>query len=146
MKRIIYLLALVLFITSCNDDKVIGESSLPATAREFITTHFDGVSFSHGEEDRDNGKTVYDVDLNNGIELEFSKSGDWISVDCKFTFMPESIIDLLPNGISTYLSEKHIDSKIIKIEKERGGYEIAINNLTSDLIFNSDGTFIRYDN
>jgi len=145
MKTIIYLVALVLAFSSCDDEKEISVSSLPDVSREFITTHFKGVGFSLLEEDKDNGSTTYDVTLNNGVTLEFEKSGDWSSIECEFTIMPKSIIDLIPEGISTYLSEKHIDSKIIQIEKERNIFEIEINNHANDLIFTTDGTFVRYD-
>jgi len=145
MRRFIYFLALIFVISSCSDDKDIVETALPAAAREFINKHFPGVGFSHGEQEHGGEATVFEVVLKNGVEIEFSKSGDWISVDCKFTTMPEGILALIPEKIIIYLTEIHTGSKIIKIEKEIYGYEISINNSIPDLIFNHDGTFVGFD-
>ena len=145
MKRFIYLIALIFAFTACDDDKNISETDLPVAAREFIATHFQGIGFTHAERDKSNGTITFDAKLVNGVELEFTEAGDWISVDCNLTLMPESIVELIPAGINTYLAEKHKDAKIIAIDKERGGYEIEINNYVNELIFTADGTFVRYD-
>ena len=144
MKKFIYLMALIFAISSC-DEKNVKESSIPSEATNFINTHFAGVKFSYAEREKDDGIITYDITLANGAELTFTESGDWISVDCKASLMPEGIIELIPAGISTYLSEKHIDSKIVSIEKAMGGYEIGINDYANELIFNGNGVFINYD-
>ena len=145
MKKIIYLVALIFAISSC-DDKKIKESSLPDNATTFINTYFPDVRFSYAEKEKDDGVVTYDVTLVNGAELKFTESGEWISVDCKFSIMPEAIVKLIPTEIGTYLTEKHVDYKIVSIEKEMGGFEIGINNYANDIFFDANGTFIRYDN
>ena len=144
MKHLICLLALVFTLSSCEESN-INESKLPAQAREFITTYFPGVGFTQIEKEKDDGVTTYDVTLDNGVELEFDKSGEWTSVDCQFTMMPEGIVLLLPENINIYLDKNHPTSLIVSIQKYMGGYEIGLNNLQTDLLFTGDGTFVRYD-
>ena len=144
MKYLTYIIALVFTLSSC-EDRNIKESKLPTQAREFITAYFPGVGFMHAEKEKDDGVTTYDVTLDNGVELEFAESGEWTSVDCQFTVMPEGIVLLLPEKLNAYLAETHPTSLIVSIDKYMGGYEISLNNLQSDLLFTGDGTFVRYD-
>ena len=141
---IIAIIALVFTLSSC-EERNIKESKLPTQSREFISAYFPGVGFMHAEKEKDDGVTTYDVALDNGVELAFAESGEWISVDCQFTVMPEGIVLLLPEKLNAYLAEKHTASKIVSIDKYMGGYEISLNNLQSDLLFTGDGTFVRYD-
>lgn len=144
MKKIIYLVALMLFTFSCSDN--IKEKKLPDTARSFISTHFPNAEYIHGEKDKDNGSVYYEVTLSGNIELEFDKSGNWLSVDCSHSFVPETIVALIPSKINDYIKENYVDAKIVMIDKEHGGYEIDINKLAGSLIFNSDAEFIDIDN
>ena len=144
MKYLTYIIALVFTLSSC-EDRNIKESKLPTQTREFISAYFLGVGFMHAEKEKDNGVTTYDVTLDNGVELEFAESGEWISVDCQFTVMPEGIVLLLPEKLNAYLAKTHPTSLIVSIDKYMGGYEISLNNLQTDLLFTGDGTFVRYD-
>lgn len=142
MKRIIYFIVLALSFSSCEKIK---ETDLPDAARTFISSYFPEENFSHGKKNKDDGTITYDVTLSNGVELEFSQSGDWICVDCRYSFMLDGILSLIPQNIILYFAEKHPNSRIMKIEKEMGGFEININSPTGDFDFNSNGHFIRYD-
>ena len=144
MKQLLLLVAVAFAISSC-DEKSVKQSDLPGKTQTFLTTHFADVQFFQAEREKDNGTITYEVELKNGVNAKFTEGGDWISVDCKFTLVPESIVELLPVSITTYLGEKHLDAKIMDIDKEMGGYEIGINNFVADLVFAADGTFIRYD-
>ncbi|MDR2913766.1 MAG: PepSY-like domain-containing protein [Tannerella sp.] len=154
MKKYLLTIALLSFaftFNACNDDDdvIIGESDLPSTAKTFVATHFPSAGFVWGERDNDS----YDIRLDNGFELDFSLDGTWDNVDSNHAKeVPASIIALIPESISTYISEKHQGAIITKVDKEHDrkgnhtGYEIELNNSQSDLKFGLEGNFIRYDN
>jgi hypothetical protein len=147
MKRTAYLAMVLIFSTmlySCDKEKLITQSALPSTSREFINTHFSGVNISMVIKERKTFSYNYTVYLSNGFEIDFKKSGDWDDIDGKHTAIPESILALLPQDILTYTTNTLPDSYIIEINKEHYGYEIGLSN-DIDLKFNSKGEFLRLD-
>ena len=138
-------MAIAIATMSCNYDKIISESDLPDNSLEFIHTHFAGVEILQIEKERDNNDISYDVMMGNGFFLEFAESGRATCVDGGFTLVPLSIVHLLPAGINTYLAAKHPSSKVVKIDEDRGYIEIDLDNFVMDLVFTTEGTFVRYD-
>ena len=129
----------LLCLTSCSNE--ISYRKLPEKARNFIETYFPEQSLVYAERDRDNGQKEYEVRLSNGTELEFYESGDWKSVDCKYTFLPEGIV---PETIVADIAVRYPGAGIYEAERDAGGYEISIGN-GLELIYSADGTFIRED-
>lgn len=82
------LVLVVLSLTYCSDE--ISYRKLPEKARNFIEIYFPEQSCVYAERDRDNGQKEYEVRLSNGTEIEFYESGDWKSVDCKYSFLPKA--------------------------------------------------------
>lgn len=66
--------------------------------------------------------------------------GEWTSVDCKFSVMPDGII---PANIAADIAKRYPNQKPYKIEKELGGYEIDISGY--ELYYNKAGVFIRFE-
>ena len=64
--------------------------------------------------------------------------GEWTSVDCKFSALPDGI---LPESIATDITARYPDAVPYKVEKQPGGYEIDIPGW--ELYYNYQGTFIR---
>lgn len=154
MKKFVFTTVLLLGITlsfnACNDDDdvKITETDLPETAKTFAATHFSSAKFVWGEKDNDS----YDIRLDNGFEIEFKTDGTWDSVDSNHAKeVPASIVALIPDGISKYVSEHHQGAIITKVDKEHdrsgthNGYEIELNNYGDDLKFSLTGDFVRYD-
>ena len=88
--------------------------------------------------DKDDGTTEYEAWLSDGAELEFDEQGEWTSVDCKFSALPDGI---LPESIATDITARYPDTVPYKVEKQPGGYEIDIPGW--ELYYNNQGTFIR---
>lgn len=88
--------------------------------------------------DKDDGTTEYEAWLSDGTELDFDGQGDWTSVDCKFSALPNGI---LPEAIATDIATRYPDAVPYKVEKQPGGYEIDIPGW--ELYYNNQGTFIR---
>lgn len=129
----------VMTLTSCNDEKDIDFSGLPATAQAFIKQYFPGTEVTRAVRDKDHGTKDYEVTLSDGTELDFDESGTWTKVDCHFSNLPAGI--LLPT-IATHIETTYPDAVAYKVEKELGGYEVSINS-GKELIYTGDGTFVR---
>lgn len=133
------LLSVILTVVSCDkDEKEIGYDALPQKAQLFIAQYFPMAECSRIVRDKDDGTTEYEAWLSDGTELDFDKQGDWTSVDCKFSALPEGI---LPEAIATDIATRYPDAVPYKVEKQPGGYEIDIP--CWKLYYNYQGTFIR---
>jgi len=146
MKKVLLALALLFgsftFI-ACDDDddKKLSVDELPEIVQIFLQTHFSGQEVRLVEKDNDS----YDVYLINGFKVEFNLSGEWDDIDGQTMAIPQSILDLIPESISDYVTEHYSGFHISEINKERYGYEIELNN-GLDLKFDSEGVFIGLDN
>lgn len=133
------LLSVILTVVSCDkDEKEIGYDALPQKAQLFIAQYFPMAECSRIVRDKDDGTTEYEAWLSDGTELDFDKQGDWTSVDCKFSALPEGI---LPEAIATDIATRYPDAVPYKVEKQPVGYEIDIP--CWELYYNYQGTFIR---
>ena len=145
MKRKIFLLlgllAGLLSLPGCNDEKEIDYDKLPAAARTFIEQYFPQQQVTYAEREREEGGKEYKAVLNNGTELQFDQSGNWQSIECPFSTLPQGI---LPEAIAAHIAENYPQVSIYKIEKELGGYEVGVTG-GLELLYASDGTFIRQD-
>ena len=145
MKKVMFFatmcVASVMFV-SCNE-KAILESGLPASSRTFLQTHFPNEAVTHVTMENEGFGKEYTAYLTNGFSVVFGKKGDWDKI--RFEPMPQSVLDLLPAGIVEYVATAFPNnSEIVKVSKERKGYEIGLNGKTK-LKFNTTGKFIGYD-
>ena len=93
------LLSVILTAASCDkDEKEIGYDALPQKAQQFIAQYFPMMECTRAVRDKDGGTTEYEAWLSDGTELEFDGQGEWTSVDCKFSALPDGI---LPEAIAT---------------------------------------------
>ena len=132
-----------LFASCDKDDDVrVGFEETPTVLQDFVKTHFSGVNIRYVEKDYQG----YDVKLKNNIDLDFNLQGEWTEVDVNKGIMPQSVISLLPEKISSYLAEKHAGRNIESISIKTYGYKIdLIGNTDIELIFNKEGDFQQYD-
>lgn len=149
-KFIVFLTAAVagiIALSGCDEVK-IKEKRLPETARTFIQKNFPHTNILGAEKEREDGVKQYNVRLADGTEIEFDARGNWESIECEFSILPEAA--LLPT-ISGYITENYPGSKAYKIDKKYGGYEVEITAPSSspqpgsdiELIFNAFGEFVR---
>lgn len=151
MKKFIVFLAAAIagigFLSGCDEVK-IKEKRLPETARTFIQKNFPHTNILGAEKEREDGVKQYNVRLADGTEIEFDARGNWKSIECEFSILPEAA--LLPT-ISGYITENYPGSKAYKIDKKYGGYEVEITAPSGspqpgsdiELIFNAFGEFVR---
>ena len=122
-------------------DKLITPEQLPPAAMAFIQENFPGVGITFAKKDFDNGRRQYDVHLNNGVELDFDKKGNWDKVDCQYNPVPANIV---PANIANYVQASYPNTTIVKIDKERYGYKIELSN-DLELKFNKKGMLFDID-
>ena len=151
MKKFIVFLAAAIagigVLSGCDEVK-IKEKRLPETARTFIQKNFPHTTILSAEKEKEDGVKQYNVRLADGTEIEFDAKGNWKSIECEFSVLPEAA--LLPT-ISEYIAENYPGSKAYKIDKKYGGYEVEITAPSGSpqpgsdigLIFNAFGEFVR---
>lgn len=145
MKRfysLIVMAALSVFTLAACDDVNISFKRLPEKAQEFITAYFPGLEMVRAEKEYDDGVKEYKVKLSNGTEIEFDADGDWTSVSCEYSFVPDAIV---PEAIREHLQETLVEYKVVSIEKNLGGYDLDVvtpDGLKKDYRYAADGTFI----
>ena len=139
MKKIISICAVVLLalgVACAKADRPIKVSEMPQAAQTFLKTHFPNVKISFAKVDDENFSKEYEVMLIDGTDIEFDGKGEWESVDCKYSHVPEAII---PAPIMSYINEHYTDVKVLKIDRDGGFYELSLTNhleLKFDMKFN----------
>ena len=137
--KILAAIFLAAALISCSD-KLVPADQLPAAAHSFIQQYFPGIPISYVKKDA-GLKTGFEVVLTDGIEIDFDGKGEWDSVDCRRSAVPEALV---PAAIGGYVQTNFTGQMIVKIDKELYGYEIELGS-GLDLKFDSSGKLIRID-
>ena len=143
MRKILFLMAMLvcsLQFAMAGDVVTRDVNKLPVAAREMIGKHFSQtkVAFSLLRIDLFQ-TTSYDVKLADGIELEFNSKGEWLEIDCKNKAVPSTFI---PQAISKYMKANYNGHKTVKIERNRKGYELTLEN-GLEVDFDQFGGFLK---
>lgn len=140
MKRICIIMAMVALLVAnvTADDRIISADQLPQKAKDLVAKSFSGKTVQYVEQDWDD----YEVQLNDGTEIKFTRSGDWESVK-SYNSVPVSI---LPAGVGTYLGKNFADAKVIEVEKDWNGFEVKLSN-RMEVFFDKGGKHLgqKYD-
>ena len=67
--------------------------------------------------------------------------GNWEEVDCRYGEVPAAII---PVPLKNYLNANYPDEKVLKIERDRRGYDLKLSNKL-ELKFNNDFEIVDID-
>ena len=131
---------------SCSDDDDTNETmieaqDLPENALNFVSTYFPTAEYSRVEENSavENDGTLYEVDLSNNFEIDFTAEGNWVDVDGNDQEMPEGIV---AQKIAEYVSENYPDLFITGIDTESNGYEVELSN-DLDVFFDTEENFVK---
>lgn len=129
-------------VTYATDVVTKDESKLPVPAKTFLNQHFSDakISYIKIENEFPLGKK-YEVVLTNGVEIDFDNKGEWKDIDCKRDEVPAALI---PSYASNYVAANFVGEFITKIEKDRHGIEVELNNDLS-IKFDNKGNFKRLD-
>lgn len=146
MKKILFALVAIFTLgisnAAADNDKLINKSELPVQAQQFIDAHFANVKLTYAKLERDFFERSYEVVLADGTKIEFASNGSWRDVDCRYEEVPAAII---PQAIKEYVNNNYPGKKILKIEHDRGYYELKLSN-RYELTFNKDYKIVDIDN
>jgi hypothetical protein len=141
MKALNSFMLVSLLCMFCNhaiaDDRPFPVSNIPVSTTNFISQHFPGSQVSHAKKD---GKT-YEVYLNDGKKIEFDNKWQWKEIDANFFAVPTALV---PNQIQDYVARQHPNQKILKIEKDKKGYEVKLDS-GLEIKFNQRFQAVKYD-
>ena len=144
MKKILIFMA-VLLLGACTtllaDDRRISPDNLPAAAKTFIQQHFPERTIAYAEKDGSFTRITYEVHLSDGTEIEFKSNGEWDKVDCKFAPVPAALV---PASIAEYVETTFPGTNIVKIDKERYGWDVELGN-DLELKFSQAGKLLYFD-
>ncbi|MBQ4367798.1 MAG: PepSY-like domain-containing protein [Muribaculaceae bacterium] len=124
MKKFLFLMiALVAFSfnAKADHDQVIAFNQLPAAAQTLLKEHFATKVPLVVTMDWDDYTVVYD----SGEKVEFDKQGNWKEFDCRPSRVPSALI---PEQIKSHIQTTFPGTTIIKLDKNRRGYEVKLNN------------------
>lgn len=143
MKKLIALgiFALVLLMSACSD-KPVTASELPADITAFIQQSFPGQTISFAKKDLEITGWQYDVVLADGTQIDFDTDHVWDKIQCAMTTTVPTA--LIPAPIQTHLRTNFPDAMVLKIDKERYGYEIELAN-GLEMKFNPQGALMEVD-
>ncbi len=146
MKKILFALVAIFTLgisnASADNDKLLQKSELPVQTQQFIDSNFANIKITYAKLERDFFERSYEVVLADGTKLEFTSKGDWKEVDCRYEEVPAAVI---PQAIKEYVSSNYPGEKILKIERDRGYYELKLSN-RYELTFNKNYNIVDIDN
>ena len=118
--------------------------SIPSKARDFIDRHFKDVGVSKCERYFAKGK--YEVELSNGVDIEFNTNGEVTEIDAPDnSFLAPSVVkELLHHSAYSHLEKDGLEAKVEAIEFKKGkAVEVEVSIPDPDtFIFDLNGNFI----
>lgn len=126
MKSIKVILLLVVMMTmgfqaKADHDQVIPFNQMPEAAQAFLKQHFANKVPLVVTVDWDD----YTIRYESGEKVEFDKNGNWKEIDCRSSLVPT---ELIPEVIKTNIASTFTGAMILKIDRNRRGYEVKLNN------------------
>ena len=125
------------------DESLIQENQLPDTAQKFIKNNFGSESIQNIIKEANRMGDEYQVQLSNGIKIEFNANGEWKEVKSELPNQSVGSI-FLPQVTRDYLSKNYADIGIKSVDLDAKGIDVELLN-NVDLKFDTNGNFIRID-
>ena len=122
-KAILLLVAMMAtsFIARADHDQVITFDQMPEAAQAFHKQYFAGKVPLVVTVDWDD----YTIRYESGEKVEFDKQGSWKEIDCRASQVP---VELIPEEIKANIQATFPGAIILKIDRNRRGYEVKLNN------------------
>ena len=123
IKAILLLVAMLAtsFIARADHDQVITFDQMPEAAQAFHKQYFAGKVPLVVTVDWDD----YTIRYESGEKVEFDKQGSWKEIDCRASQVP---MELIPEEIKANIQATFPGAIILKIDRNRRGYEVKLNN------------------
>jgi hypothetical protein len=145
-----YRLTTLLIVTICcilvsnhaqaDNNRPVTLKQMPSPAQQFIAKHFLSAEIMLSTVEGYMFDKNYDVVFKNGDKIEFNRTGEWTSVNCKGG-IPAGIV---PEQIASHVQAQYPGVKIIEIEKDDRHYDVKLSNRI-ELTFNSSFKLVEAD-
>lgn len=128
-----------------HDEQVVQETEIPKVAKEFIAKNFEAATVVLVKKELDSKGDEYKVYLSNGYKIEFDNRGEWKEI--KGNQQNDLVNTVLLERISSYIKGNYGSYKIVSIERDRGRFQVEIEQGVNDLelLFDEKGNFIGID-
>lgn len=122
-------------------------SQLPEKSRMFIEKYFKSLNVKSCK--KYFAKDTYEVELSNGIDIDFNANGDVVEMDApdNFVFPVDAVKDVIPEKAYNRLVKDGYNTMVESIDFKDGRvYEIELNVSGPDTyLFDVDGKFLTID-
>ena len=136
-------LVMVVALSSCEKEEVVGIEEIPSVGQAFLDEHFGDQTVVSVKREKESSEGVeYEVRLDNGVTVKFDKGGNWEDVDAPVNGSLPTTFILTP--IVDYVEAEYPNVWIKGIDKERQGFDVELTNGV-DLVFDTEGNFVRID-
>lgn len=109
------------FNAKADHDQVITFNQLPAAAQALHKQYFANKVPLVITVDWDDYTVVYD----SGEKVEFDKQGEWKDIECRTSVVPSALV---PEAIKKHLKSTFPGTSVLKLDRNRRGYEVKLNN------------------
>lgn len=133
MKKIFTLLFLFSAFLMADDIYIMPEQ-LPQNALQFIQKYFPNVNILYSEMD----KKGYEVQLSNGVEIEFLRNGEFKEIEGNYVALP---FEILPQSVANTVGKTYPNTVITKIKRKWNFYEVKLNNMM-ELYIDANGQLL----
>ena len=133
MKKIFTLLFLFSAFLMADDIYIMPEQ-LPQNALQFIQKYFPNVNILYAEMD----KKGYEVQLSNGVEIEFLRNGEFKEIEGNYVALP---FEILPQRVANTVGKTYPNTVITKIKRKWNFYEVKLNNMM-ELYIDANGQLL----
>lgn len=133
MKKIFTLLFLFSAFLMADDIYIMPEQ-LPQNALQFIQKYFPNVNILYAEMD----KKGYEVQLSNGVEIEFLRNGEFKEIEGNYVALP---FEILPQSVANTVGKTYSNTVITKIKRKWNFYEVKLNNMM-ELYIDANGQLL----
>ena len=123
IKAIVLLATMLMmsFNAKADHDQVITFDQMPEVAQAFHKQFFANKVPLVVTVDWDD----YTIRYESGEKVEFDKQGNWKEIDCRASLVP---VELIPEQIKANIQATFPSAIILKIDRNRRGYEVKLNN------------------
>lgn len=145
MNKLLFTVAVLAFF-SFSTTAQTSSDMLPQNTRDYIDQHFSDATITKVEKEDGwfdwDSNEMYEVNLNNGIKLEFDRDGNVTEIDSE---RDQAIpMEALPQKIQQYLNESYNGVGVVSWELGSRDQEVELAN-DVDIEFDVAGNFRKID-
>lgn len=142
MKQLLVVVSIVIFQLPLKaQDKTLSKNEIPKQIVSYLNKNFSQAKILKAKEEKGDKSTSYEIQLDNGIELEFNAQKKIKEIDGKKNPIPNALV---PNRLLKYATANYPTKNIVAWELNTMDQELKLDDGT-ELKFTLGGDFIKVD-